>query len=65
MLTHNQLQTLESALLAWSNKMPNNLEVNQELLAIAMLHKLDDLATILQSTIDINNQPWKKQHHSS
>jgi len=53
MLTHNQLQTLESALLAWSNKMPYNVEVNQELLAIAKYHKLDDLASILEDTIEL------------
>lgn len=53
MLTHNQLQTLESALLAWSNKMPYNEEVNQELLTIAKHHKLDDLANILEGTIEI------------
>lgn len=52
-MSHNELQTLESALLCWSNKNTDNIEVQKELLSIARANKLNDLATILQSTIDI------------
>jgi hypothetical protein len=56
-LTESQIQTLQSALLAWSNKMPNNLEVQLDIAVIASCHELWDLMQIIESSIDLIENP--------
>jgi hypothetical protein len=44
-------------LLAWSNKMPNNLEVQLDIAVIASCHELWDLMQIIESNIDLIENP--------